>query len=91
MKRLLLLAPFIIAILLPFLSVQACGPDFFPDVFVSKLRPDHPADYAAGKLGVLLPTFPRADLTVAYRYLNGGTLTARSSEPTSQRSRSPKR
>ena len=85
MKRLLLLAPFIIAILLPFLSVQACGPDFFPDVFVRKLRPDHPADYAAGKLGVLLPTFPRADLTVAYRYLNGGPLTAeeqRAYEPT---------
>ncbi len=56
-------------------SAQACGPDFFPDVFVLKLRPDHPKEFAAGKLGVLLPTYPRADLIVAYRYLNGGALT----------------
>ena len=74
MKRLLSLAPLIVAIALPFLSVEACGPDFFPDVFVRNLHADHPANYAAGKLGVLLPTYPRLDLTVAYRYLNGGTL-----------------
>ncbi len=75
MRRLLSLAPLFVAIALPFLDVQACGPDFFPDVFVHTLHADHPADYAAGKLGVLLPTYPRADLTVAYRYLNGGQLT----------------
>ncbi|MGB9408620.1 MAG: hypothetical protein WCA89_13870 [Terracidiphilus sp.] len=76
MRRLLPLAPLIVAIALPFVEVQACGPDFFPDVFVRNLHADHPADYAAGKLGVLLPTYPRADLSVAYRYLIGGTLTA---------------
>jgi hypothetical protein len=76
MKRLLSLTPLIVVIVFPFLSVQACGPDFFPDVFVRNLQPDHPTEYAAGKLGVLLPTYPRADLAVAYRYLNGGTLTA---------------
>jgi hypothetical protein len=75
MRRLLLFAPFLVAIALPFMDVQACGPDFFPDVFVRRLHADHPADYAAGKLGVLLPSYPRADLSVAYRYLNGGTLT----------------
>jgi hypothetical protein len=75
MRRLLSLAPFIVAIALPFFQVQACGPDFFPDVFVRNLHADHPDDYAAGKLGVLLPTYPRADLAVAYRYLSGGTLT----------------
>lgn len=75
MRRLLPLAPLIFAIALLFVEVQACGPDFFPDVFVRNLHADHPADYAAGKLGVLLPTYPRADLSVAYRYLNGGTLT----------------
>jgi hypothetical protein len=65
--------------LLVFLSLvtaQACGPDFYPDVFVRQLRPDHPKEFAAGKLGVLLPTFPRADLAVAFRYLNGGSLNA---------------
>ena len=75
MRRLLSLSPFIVAIALPFLQVEACGPDFFPDVFVRNLHADHPTDYAAGKLGVLLPTYPRADLSVAYRYLSGGTLT----------------
>lgn len=55
-------------------TAQACGPDFSADVFVRKLRPDNPKEFAAGKLGVLLPTYPRADLTVAFRYLNGGVL-----------------
>ena len=56
MKRPLAFAPLLIAAALPFVSVQACGPEFFPDVFVRKLHADHPAAYAAGKLGVLLPT-----------------------------------
>ncbi len=58
----------------PFAMVQACGPDFFPDVFVQRIHPDHPKEFAAGKLGVLLSSYPRADLAVAYRYLNGGSL-----------------
>jgi len=62
-------------ILLALFTAQACGPDFFPDVFQLKLRPDRPVEFAAGKLGLLLPTYPRADLVVAYRYLNGGSLT----------------
>lgn len=61
-------------VLLPIFTAQACGPDFFPDVFVRKLRPDNPKQFAEGKLGILLPTFPRADLAVAFRYLNGGAL-----------------
>ena len=75
MKRLLSFAPLAVAIAFPFLSVQACGPFFFDDVFVRPLRPDHPKLFAQGKLGVLLPTYPREDLAVAYRYLNGGSLT----------------
>ncbi|MDR3737479.1 MAG: hypothetical protein P4L40_00525 [Terracidiphilus sp.] len=62
------------AVLLSFVSVQACGPDFTGDVFVYTLHPDSPKDFAAGRLGVLLPTYPRADLAVAYRYLIGGAL-----------------
>jgi len=65
----------VLLFLMPFVTVQACGPDFFPDVFVRRIRPDNPKEYAAGKLGVLLPSYPRADLVVAYRYLNGGALT----------------
>ncbi len=76
MKRLFSFLPVLILFVLPFVTVQACGPDFYPDVFVHQIHPDKPADYAAGKLGVLLPTYPRLDLAVAYRYLNGGTLSA---------------
>jgi len=65
-----------VVLVAPVFVVQACGPFFYPDVFVYKLHPDHPKDYAAGKLGVLLSTYPRADLFVAWRYLNGGSLTA---------------
>ncbi len=63
-------------VLLPLFTAQACGPDFAPDVFVRKLRPDKPKEFAEGKLGILQPTFPREDLTVAFRYLNGGSLSA---------------
>lgn len=76
MKKSGLAAAIAILILLPFFAVQACGPDFRPDVFVRNLRPDHPKEFAAGKLGVLLPTYPRMDLMVAFRYLNGGKLSA---------------
>ena len=62
--------------LLGLVTAQACGPEFFPDVCVRKMRPDVPKEFSAGKLGILLPTYPRADLAVAYRYLNGGSLTA---------------
>lgn len=74
MKKLSSIVSLIVFLVFPFVYVQACGPDFFPDVFVHKLRPDHPREYAAGKLGVLLSTYPRADLAVAYRYLSGGKL-----------------
>lgn len=86
MKRMLSFAPLVVLAIFPFVTVQACGPDFFPDIFVHNMHPDKPKDYAAGKLGVLLSTYPRADLTVAYRYLIGGSLTAeeqRGYEPTS--------
>ena len=74
MKRPISLFPFAAAVIFPFISVQACGPFFSEDVFVRKLGADHPNDFIAGKIGVLMPTYTRSDLTVAYRYLNGGTL-----------------
>jgi hypothetical protein len=65
----------LLVLMMTLFTAQACGPDFYPDVFVRKLRPDRPKEFAAGKLGVLLPTYPRADLAIAFRYLNGGALT----------------
>ena len=84
MKRPVSLLPFAIAAIFPFLSVQACGPFFSEDVFVRKLGADHFPEYAGGKLGVLLPTYNRADLAMAYRYLNGGVLS-----PDEQKSYAP--
>lgn len=74
MRKRGLVAEFAAFILLPLFTAQACGPDFFPDVFVRKMRPDNPKQFAEGKLGILQPTYPREDLTVAFRYLNGGAL-----------------
>jgi hypothetical protein len=76
MKRHVVIACVVTAAMMPMFIAEACGPDFEPDVFVRKMRPDQPKEFAAGKLGVLLPTFPRADLAVAFRYLNGGELSA---------------
>ena len=75
MNRRWYLSSLLLVVLMTLFTAQACGPDFYPDVFVRKLRPDKPKEFAAGKLGVLLPTYPRADLVVAFRYLNGGSLT----------------
>jgi hypothetical protein len=66
----------LLVFLMTLFTAQACGPNFYPDVFVRKICPDNPNNFSGGKLGVLLPTYPRADLTVAFRYLNGGSLTA---------------
>jgi hypothetical protein len=75
LKSLRLAVTFTALIVMPFFLAQACGPDFGFDVFVRKLRPDQPEKFAQGQLGLLLPTYPRKDLIVAFRYLNGGTLT----------------
>jgi hypothetical protein len=77
MKRSFRLIAAIVFVGTSLFTAEACGPDFYPDTFVLRLRPDHPKEFSKGKLGVLLPTFPRADLTVAYRYLNAGSLTPR--------------
>ena len=63
-------------LLLGLAAASACGPDFRADVFVRAHRPDLPDDYPKGKLGLLQPTFARADLLLAYRYLSGGSLDA---------------
>ena len=75
MIRRLGLVQLVLLLAMPFVAVEACGPDFFPDVFLHRLGPDRPQEFAAGKLGILLATYPRQDLVVAFRYLNGGVLT----------------
>lgn len=53
-------------------AVYTCGPFFEAAVFSPGQSPQlSQPDFAAGKLGIVLPTFRRSYLIVAYRYLNG--------------------
>jgi hypothetical protein len=73
--RLFAIAALIAIVLLsPIGSVEACGPWFEDDVFVSTTRPDDLAAFAKGQLGILQPGFDSNEYAVAYRYLNGGKL-----------------
>ena len=67
----LLLAAYLIA---PVGNVEACGPFFEPDVFVSTTSPDDLASFATGNLGILQAGYDSNEYAVAYRYLNGGKL-----------------
>lgn len=57
-------------------AIEACGPDFEPDVFVRTNAPDDPAAFAKGQLGILQSGYDSSDYAIAYRYLNGGKLSA---------------
>ncbi len=61
-------------LVMPIALVQACGPDWEPDVFVRTTRPDDVHAFATGRLGILQTGFDSNELAVAYRYLNGGKL-----------------
>src|SRR5579863_2223535 len=62
------------ALLSPVRDVEACGPDFEPEVFVNATRPDDIATFASGKLGILQAGYDSNEYAVAYRYLDGGKL-----------------
>ena len=54
---------------------SGCGPFFPTTIFTTSHRPDEPLKlYAGGRLGVLMPTYSRSYLVVAYRYLGGTPL-----------------
>jgi hypothetical protein len=73
--RLLAIAALVAVVLLsPIGNVEACGPWFEPDVFVSTTSPDDLASFAKGQLGILQAGFDSNEYAVAYRYLNGGKL-----------------
>lgn len=59
------------------IAVNACGPSFLQPVFVFEDSPDLPfEEFAAGKIGIVKPTFGRKTLVISYRYLNGASFTA---------------
>ena len=74
--RLVKLAIAVLLLLAP-MNVFSCGP-FFDEVYFSyTVHPDLPlAGFAAGKLGVVQPTYARGYLYVAYQYLNGKSFDA---------------
>jgi len=54
---------------------QACGPFFTDAIFVYSKHPDLPLEnFAAGKVGVLSPSWARSYLVAAYRNLTGNRL-----------------
>jgi hypothetical protein len=62
----------ILTLILPPPPAAACGPYFPVTIFIQSKHPDLPLEeFAAGKLGVLQPTYARSYLVVAYRYLSG--------------------
>lgn len=57
-------------------DLNSCSFEPLHPVFTAEISREGPdKDFARGDLGILLPPFPRAYLTVAYRYLNGARLT----------------
>src|SRR3954465_8517621 len=53
-------------------AALACGPFTLEAVFVHTVHPTYPlAQFAAGKIGVVQPSYPRSYLYTAYRYLSG--------------------
>ncbi len=63
-------------LLLAFLSnTMPCGPGYVTPLFDTTSAPEDPyTDYAAGRLGIIKPTFHRSALFAAYRYIAGNGL-----------------
>jgi hypothetical protein len=66
--------PVAILFLAPQSGVEACGPEWEPEVFVNQKAPDDLAAFAQGRLGILQPGFDSNEYAVAWRYLTGGKL-----------------
>src|SRR5437899_12304073 len=65
-------------LIVAFLSTALpCGPGYTTPLFDVTKAPENPFEsFAAGRLGIVKPTFARSVLYVAYRYVNGVVLPA---------------
>lgn len=71
-------ATLLAVVLLHSAAVLACGPFMLEAVFVHTVHPTYPLErFAAGRIGVLQPSYARSYLFVAYRHLAGSGLTPR--------------
>lgn len=60
-----------------FINALPCGPAYVSPVFDYKKSPEDPFEnFAAGKIGIVKPTYHRSVLFAAYRYVNGGSFSA---------------
>lgn len=74
MRRTLAIALAALLLLNSTTPARACGPFFTEPIFVFENSPDLPfEEFTNGKIGIVLPTFGRKTLVIAYRYLNGGS------------------
>lgn len=77
MKHVTRFAPAFLILSVMFVSVRPCGPTVVMPLFDVKSRPEVPyRDYAAGRLGIIMPEFQRPVLIAAYRYLASSGLSA---------------
>ena len=75
-RRLFAAALLLLAVLLTPANIFSCGPFFEVPVFTNQEGPDRPLElFAQGRMGIILPTYERRYLVVAYRYLSGKPLT----------------
>ena len=69
---------FIVSLILMFAFLSQalpCGPGYITPLFDTTSAPEAPyTDYAAGRLGIVKPTFHRSVLYAAYRYIGGNGL-----------------
>ena len=71
-----LVASLLAVVLLTTTSVSACGPFTLEAIFVHTVHPGYPMErFAAGRIGVLQPSYARSYLYVAYRYLANAPFT----------------
>jgi tetratricopeptide (TPR) repeat protein len=71
-----LIAIFLAIVLLNGTTALACGPFTLEAVFVHTVHPAYPLErFAAGRIGVVQPSYARSYLYTAYRYLSGSTFT----------------
>ena len=77
MKKIIRLLISAILILAFVSNAVPCGPAYISPIFEYSHAPENPYEsFAAGKIGILKPTYRRVVLFAAYRYVHGGSFTA---------------
>ena len=72
-----LIALSLVIILVNGTTALACGPFTLEAIFVHTVHPTYPlAQFAAGRIGVVQPSYARSYLYTAYRYLSGSNFSS---------------